>query len=311
MKSIHSVIAIVAMSLGLLTACEKPASSAGAQSVDTEQPQKNAKSAVSAEQLGLFAGAFDASSDEIRIKKEMDRYMDSREDYEGIMDLSEVPAQFKAYVYQDPLYGDYTIAGPNRLSIVLTGIYEDHTVAGYSVCAGNKRALTGKWTLDGTRYQLDLKEPGDDANDGVFAITFNPKEGFLKGNWQGKQGQNKTFALKHDSFKYNADAGDGYLQAIWQSEEETVKNPSTDLLQSKDVENLTRPQLRMLRNLIYARHGVSFANPQMRATFEAMDWYMPTTTDASVSFTELEVKNIEVLKRYESYATDTYNSYGR
>jgi hypothetical protein len=266
---------------------------------------------VEAKQLGLFSGAFDASPEHIQRKKAYSKYL---EDNEAPMSLEAVPEQFRAYVYQDPLYGDFTLESPNRVSLVLDGLYDDKTVQGRSIAAGKERALTGQWQLEGAIYKLVLKEPGDDAYDGTFTVTLNPNSGVLKGRWQSLDGKaDKSFALKRTTGKYNSKAAkEGYLVEIYgEVGDEVVKDPSVDLLQSKDVENLTRPQIRMLRNLIFARHGVSFENKQIRYVFEGMNWYVPKMLDTKVTLSDIETQNLAVLKRYESYAADTYNNFGR
>ena len=66
------------------------------------------------------------------------------------------------------------------------------------------------------------------------------------------------------------------------------------------------------RNSIYARHGYSFKNRKMRYFFDNyIDWYMPVNTDIRNSLTDIEKRNIELLKRYEEHAENYYDEYGR
>ena len=49
----------------------------------------------------------------------------------------------------------------------------------------------------------------------------------------------------------------------------------------------------------------------MRTAFEDLDWYIPDNTDVRAKLTALEKKNIELIKRYEKYAEDHGDDFGR
>ena len=72
-----------------------------------------------------------------------------------------------------------------------------------------------------------------------------------------------------------------------------------------------RRDLEVMRNAIYARHGYSFQNRQMRVIFDDIDWYIPVSVDVTAELTELEKANIELLKRYENHAATYYDRFGR
>ena len=297
-----------------LSACEKTSkSSAATPAADTALTASAVQSSVvDVKQLGVFAGTFDASVDQIKLRK---AYITHTESIEPPMHLEDLPEKFHAHVYQDPLYGDFNFAPPNRVTLIIDGLFGDKTVKGKSVAAGNLRAVTGQWEADGANYKLTLKEPGDNPNDGVFTVNLNPKTGLLAGFWKSVDGSiSKSFTLKQTVVKSNPKSKGqrDFLATIYADvEESAMKDPSVDVLKSKDVENLYRPQIRMLRNLIFARHGVSFENKPVRYVFEAQDWYVPYTVDTQIKLTDIETQNLAVLKRYEAYAEDSYNSYGR
>lgn len=45
--------------------------------------------------------------------------------------------------------------------------------------------------------------------------------------------------------------------------------------------------------------------------FEAQDWYIPNNTDIRALLTPVEIKNIALIKRYEKYADDYGDDFGR
>ena len=70
--------------------------------------------------------------------------------------------------------------------------------------------------------------------------------------------------------------------------------------------------LEVMRNSIYARHGYSFRNRRMRFLFDQLvDWYMPVSVNITGELTDLEKKNIDLLKRYEAHAEKYYDVFGR
>ena len=88
-------------------------------------------------------------------------------------------------------------------------------------------------------------------------------------------------------------------------------NGSTKKLSEKELKNLRKLDLEIIRNSIYARHGYSFANRGARQFFDNVDWYIPLYTNVEDKLTETEKENIALLKRFEKYATDNYNQFGR
>lgn len=88
-------------------------------------------------------------------------------------------------------------------------------------------------------------------------------------------------------------------------------NASNTLLEKEQVENLSRGDLTIIRNAIYARHGYSFKSRPLRVFFDAQSWYIPVHNDIKADFTALEKKNIELLLRYEKNAAEYYDRFGR
>ena len=75
---------------------------------------------------------------------------------------------------------------------------------------------------------------------------------------------------------------------------------SSRLLKKDEVAQMTKDELALARNAIYARHGYSFKNPELGAFFSAQTWFNPTGLDInSVPFTETELANIKLIKSVE------------
>jgi hypothetical protein len=88
-------------------------------------------------------------------------------------------------------------------------------------------------------------------------------------------------------------------------------NASTSLLKEKDIANMFKGDLVVIRNTIYARHGYAFKSKPLRAFFEKQDWYVPIKTDIKNELTEIEKQNIALLLMYEKNAKEYFDNFGR
>lgn len=214
----------------------------------------------------------------------------------------------------------------NKINLSID-LIKDGQIAGHSVVAGNKRPFTGTYTETATgELKAQVKEPGDDPYDGAF--TFTVKGNQVTGSWTANDKKlsvtTRSYDLKKAVFKYNpqqkfeaesyqiynaSKSNKDELEYI--TEDSMQFNASTTLLTSKDVENMYKRDLEVIRNTIYARHGYSFQNREMRDFFDKLAWYIPVSTDITQDLSELEIKNIALLKRYEKHAESYYDSFGR
>ena len=190
--------------------------------------------------------------------------------------------------------------GDNKITLLIIkadkGIIEGRTIVG-----GNDRPFTGSFKENDGIFSINAKEPGNDANDGEFSFKIGSSEpDVLTGSWNpfDKNKAAKEYKLTRKEFAYRADVGD-YPQS------------SQRELKPEDVENMQKSELELMRNEIYARHGYCFKRKEMRETFEELDWYIPNNTDVRAKLTPIEKKNIEMIKRYEKYAEDYGDDFGR
>jgi len=178
---------------------------------------------------------------------------------------------------------------------------EGDSVLGRSIVGGNDRPFAGTFSKTGRMYSITAKEPGDHKDDGVFTFSINEDSiGLVKGNWKANDIKRpvKTFTLERKKFEYKPDVGD-YPEA------------SQRLLVADDLEPYPKRELEFMRNEIFARHGYCFKKKELRQEFEMQDWYVPNTVDIKGFLTDTEKKNIALIKRYEKYAVDYGDEYGR
>ncbi|WP_343560017.1 YARHG domain-containing protein [Sphingobacterium sp.] len=232
-----------------------------------------------------------------------------------------------------------------KINLTIKKITDKGNVFGQNVVKGNLRSLTGKLEGNGNAIQLLLDEPGDKKSDGRFEIKL--KDDTLIGSWvaydQGVKIKKRSFKLLKKQFAYNPNLmltnqdeefgtlvdwinakkqettdkdGDStytYVMEYYRSASPAVFsiNASKQKLLEKDLKNLKKLDLEIIRNTIFARHGYAFTKPSIRQFFDPVDWYVPVSKDVSADLSPLEKDNIALLTRFEKYATDNYDTFGR
>ena len=192
--------------------------------------------------------------------------------------------------------------GDNKITLLITKVVGD-TVEGRSVVGGNDRPFMGLMSHNNDKYNVVAKEPGNDQYDGVFEFTIDAKQpDKVTGSWKPNKPtatlKAKDYTLAKKAFVYLTDVGQ-FPQA------------SKRLLTDEDVNNLNKTDLGIMRNEIFARHGYCFKKKVFRDLFEDKDWYIPNTVDVKTELTEIEIKNILLIKRFEKYAEEFGDDYGR
>jgi hypothetical protein len=122
------------------------------------------------------------------------------------------------------------------------------------------------------------------------------------------------YSTKIDSTKEVIDGEEEtYYDETYRSASDIITklNASTTLLNESDLKNLKKLELEIIRNTIFARHGYTFKKKSFRQFFDPIDWYIPVTDNVSNKLTLLEKKNILLLNRFQKYAEDNYDSFGR
>lgn len=218
------------------------------------------------------------------------------------------------------------------------------TVIAQNVVKGNLRPLVGKMEENGNVISFILDEPGDKKSDGRFEFKWNNDT--LIGTWtafdQSVNVKKRNFKLIKKQFVYNANlmlpndeeseplvdwyaskqetqtVADGdstytFISDLYRAASPVVftLNASKTKLIEADVKNLKKLDLEIIRNTIFARHGYAFTKINVRQFFDPVDWYVPVSDDVTKELTPLERDNIALLTRFEKYATDNYDHFGR
>lgn len=220
-------------------------------------------------------------------------------------------------------------------------------IEGHSVVSGNIQKFKGKLSETSFEFEINVKEPGNEKSDGQFALTVKKKDTLLSGKWdafkkeKGRVNKRKL-SLTKKIFEYNpnnkiedrfVDFHKSTIKKVEYDSEDSVGNPikesyddeqyytttdtiyhinpSTEILKKELVENLSKGDVFILRNLIFARHGFAFRDQMLRSFFDYHSWYMPVYSDVTKDLTDIEKKNVALLLRYEENAKEYYDHFGR
>jgi hypothetical protein len=190
--------------------------------------------------------------------------------------------------------------GRNKITVIINNVNKNR-VLGRSIVGGNDRPFSGSYKIRNGELIAKADEPGDHVDDGYFSFNFSLEEkNILSGTWTPNDfdRDSKDFELKRKSFKYRKNVG-------------LYPETAQRLLVEEDVENLSRHELSIMRNEIFARHGYCFSKKELRDIFEKHDWYVPYSTSVRSKMSEIEKKNVKLIKRYENYAEDMGDEFGR
>lgn len=74
---------------------------------------------------------------------------------------------------------------------------------------------------------------------------------------------------------------------------------STKILTSSDLQEMSKYELKIMRNEIFARYGYIFKTDDMRDYFMQQNWYQPKYNDVTDLLTSIEKANINLIKSFE------------
>lgn len=150
-------------------------------------------------------------------------------------------------------------------------------------------------------------------NNEIELIEHN-KDGMETGRYKGKY-SNRVFQGEYINYKgdvysiYLSEAGaeNNEKEDITKSHEEMFDDVvKGNLLHHKitesDIRDLSKDELSLLRNSIYAHHGYRFTRDDLFNYFSQFSWYNPTTSDMNAAYnsmSDIEKYNIDFIKSHE------------
>lgn len=78
-----------------------------------------------------------------------------------------------------------------------------------------------------------------------------------------------------------------------------IQYSSSQYLTYDDIRYLSKDELALARNEIFARHGHTFDKAEYRNYFNSQQWYTPIGKTNMNTFSDIEIYNINFIKSYE------------
>jgi hypothetical protein len=75
---------------------------------------------------------------------------------------------------------------------------------------------------------------------------------------------------------------------------------SGSFLSLADIAGFSQPELKLLRNTVYARHGRPFQTAELRQYFAGRSWYSSKNTYSDTDLTSNDKANVKLIQRAEN-----------
>lgn len=74
---------------------------------------------------------------------------------------------------------------------------------------------------------------------------------------------------------------------------------SQRLITTSELSGMSKKDLKIMRNEIFARHGYIFKSADMKSYFSQQKWYQAQFGDVTSMLSQIEKQNVELIKKYE------------
>lgn len=175
----------------------------------------------------------------------------------------------------------------------------------------------GVFDVDEERVQLkgavlsnNYTKPDDINNDGIYEVLSNSTSMFsysskgvskwYKINADGSEPSEINGNVKNDSSSSNKQYSNDLSEL--KNTDYLFPQSSSEFLTDDDLKNLSKSQLAIARNEIFARHGYVFNMQEYADYFNGKSWYTPNSNyDGSIeTLNKYEKANVELIKEYEA-----------
>jgi len=184
-----------------------------------------------------------------------------------------------------------------------------------------KKSYTGKIGKSDAQYELVWNSDG--TIDGIYRNPKKPNVTYLlKGkDWgHGKVllteftgdavSANCELFLQNSCYSGKMNNTDGRVLQMTMCLNQNTNNSLTilsgkfpqateRLLSPNDLSGLSKEDLKIMRNEIFARHGYLFKTPEMKSYFATQSWYHGQYDDVTLMLSEIEKQNVELIKKHE------------
>lgn len=125
------------------------------------------------------------------------------------------------------------------------------------------------------------------------------EEALLDQKKQDLDAQEKRLEEERKKLDQKSKPGNGTSASFFATGEGNYPEGSSRMLTRSDLVNLSSFELKIMRNEIFARHGLIFKTEDMQQYFAQQKWYKPLYSDVSNALSATEKRNVDFIKGYE------------
>lgn len=171
----------------------------------------------------------------------------------------------------------------------------------------------GSGNSSGWELKVTPQRDADGDIDSVFRIVYEgtgayafTHTGYAASTAAAEESSEEPEPAKEESSVEKTEAS-GINESQVEVEEEkdddyVLPDSDTKRLSDADVRDLSKEELRLARNEIFARHGRLFKDQELQKYFNSKDWYKGTIAPDDFSesmLSDIEKANIDLIKKYE------------
>ena len=162
----------------------------------------------------------------------------------------------------------------------------------------------GTTTVDTSYYQT----PDDEfmVDSGISSGWWGTRSWYYSGYKTLDELYKNVVVAYSESYNHEENFGEEKINSDSVAEDKgneagiVFSNSSDELIDEADIQSLSDDELRYAINELYARHGYSFNDEELKKYYEKYDWYHPSIAPEDFStdmFNDVERENIETMQR--------------
>lgn len=264
----------------------------------TNTPVSNTKSLLMDEKKIYFDNFDSDPFDEIIELKSNNNYLYNSEIKLNLYKLKNgqyklVDTETIERAWNQKIQGVYNYAADKK------GIFIYYSNASNSVGTSVFGVDNDKLKLKGAVFANNYTKPDDVDDDGIYEVLSNNTSVVTS----SKKDNSKWYKIYEDSrTPTELTVTEGTKPKASESTGDYIfKDSDKSYLTENDVKNMSKEQIALARNEIFARHGYVFNDEQYRKYFSAKSWYVPNSSydGSDSSLNQYEIANYQLMQTWE------------
>lgn len=190
---------------------------------------------------------------------------------------------------------DYTDYGCGEFSGAMS-FNSNKDASAYCLDCDEPYLLIGKWSIQGNEVVLTANKLWTIKNKKASVSASNRVLKFPSKHFKNEEYSDGCTAISFPEDKNRNIDPHRLFRTEFEGEYTFTKDR---LITYDDIADLSKKELRIMRNEIYARYGHTFKSKDLKDYFNNQENYQELVEDAAVFLSPIESQNADFIKRYE------------